>query len=322
MEENKEEKDVSKETKKDKVSIGLIMGIIGMCLIAIAMVGISWNHFQENYSSQTETKVMLTPILDNQTEQGRQEDIELIPEPLRQKYFREQWGIHRDNYIELGANHLGITEQKLLSMFDLSSDKEIWSELPLVPDDFGEINYLMQNGKFFALETLEEKYWKQPEFYPSWKNCPTYWTEPDPRYWTPNGYGAYVSNQFTVINEGEEFYAIVYVHSGCGVQTWQGTRLEVSNNARDYFNVSITPNEFLLEPMFPQIKYGWTKRIEVKGSLKEGTPKGVYDILIDVIPPSKESKDKWSAEYKTLYFNASQGVRPAKALISLEVTVQ
>jgi len=301
--------------KYQKIGLGFLAVIL---LIASGLI--VFPYFSEPVKENE--SINLSPILEDQTETGQQQDISLIPEPLRQKYFREQWGIHRKNYIEQGAKHLGLTEQQLLSMFDLSSEKQVWSELPIVPEDFGEINYLMQNGKFFALSSLGEEYWKQPEFYPSWKNCPKYWTEPDPRYWTPNGYGAYVSNQFTTVTKGEEFYAIVYVHSGCGVQTWQGTRLEVSNNARDYFNISVTPNEFLLEPMFPQIKYGWVKRIEIKGSIKEETQEGVYDIFIDVIPPSKEKQDEWSSEYKTQYFNASQGVRPARALISLEVTVQ
>lgn len=321
MEEKIHEEIINPEKKSNNLKYSVIATAI--ILVVMGGTGIAWNYLQEsNPIEQVKTNVIFTPILDNQTEQGRQEDIELIPEPLRQKYFRDQWGIHRENFIEQGAIHLGVTEQKLLSMFDLSSDKEIWSELPLVPEDFGEINYLMQNGKFFALETLTENYWKQPEFYPSWKNCPKYWTEPDPRYWTPNGYGSYISNQFTIVSKGEEFYAVVYVHSGCGVQTWQGTRLEVSNNARDYFNLSITPNEFLLEPMFPQVSYEWVKRIEIKGNIKESTPEGVYEILIDVFPPTQQKANEWSEKYKTMYFNASQGVRPARALISLEVTVQ
>lgn len=323
MEKDYMEEKINEDTIKYRKKI--IKSLLPVFLLAIGLIAMTFLLFGLGLSPIQETsKETLPAIINEQITTGKTNEELPLSQLLRQEYYKEEWGVNRENYelIKKGAEYLKVSQKEYLGILNLNSKEEIFEEIPEAPEDFGEINYLMQNGKYFSLEKLSDDYWRQPEFYPSWKNSMVFWTEPDPRYWYPHGFGAYPRKQETMTNANEDFYAIVYLHNSGGVQTWQGVKLDVTNNARDYFDITITPNEFLLDPMFPKISYNWVYEIEIRGKAKPSTVKGEYNVRIDATAPSKENENKWREKYKTHYFNASNApLKGSKELILLTVKV-
>lgn len=219
---------------------------------------------------------------------------------------------------------------------------QVFEELPPIPKDFGEIDFMLEQGGFFAIGRLDESYYKQPEFYPLFEeNALKLWKEPDPTRWTVYGYGSYPADQWSDGKPGDSLRAVFFFYTSWGVQTWQGIRLAHSfplntrnqrsgkdvkqdpNIVSKYFNVSITPNEFLLAPTYPKFSNTWAQKIAVEIQVAPNTPKGEYLIAVDVVEPSKENIEKWSWGHKNLYFSAaSSTVRPGREEVRLFINIE
>lgn len=245
----------------------------------------------------------------------------------REDYFREVFMPRREQYVlfEKTAVFLKRPVSEIPAYFGLASEQEIFAALPPVPNDFSEIAYLLAQGKYFNLASLDERYFKQPEFYPNFKTLGiTYWTRPDPKYWVSNGYGSYPSEQWDSLERGsrEEFRGVVFFYSSWGAQTFQGISLMPDAESQKYFDIQISPKNFLLEPSFTKFGKDWVYRVEITGKLKPGTPSGEYAVGVNVEIPPKELRDKWSLEHKNLYFDGASAIRPSGNQIQFNVTVK
>ena len=82
-------------------------------------------------------------------------------------------------------------------------DSSVFKNLPAFPENFNK-------NKFD-----DEQHWKQPEFYPTWKENMHYYTDPFKDYIGVAGYGAYPGDEeITLEKEAEEdflFHASWYV---------------------------------------------------------------------------------------------------------------
>ena len=244
----------------------------------------------------------------------------------REQYFKEVFKPRRETYdlFEKAAGYLNRPVEQMPSYFGLNNEEEIFLDLPKPADDFSEIAYLFSSGKYFSIGYLDETYYKQPEMYPNFKTLGTkYWTRPDPKYWTTGGYGSYPSEQWDIltIGEREEFDAAVFFYTSWGVQAYQGVTLQPDPETSKYFDITITPQTFLLEPTFPKFGNGWAYKIEIHGKMKEGTPPGSYKIGINVETPPNEFIEKWEFDHKNLYFNAATAIGPGGNQIQLNVDV-
>ncbi len=247
--------------------------------------------------------------------------------PIREEYFREVYRPRRETYklFERAAKYFGKDIEYVKKYFGLNSEEEIFAELPKPAEDFSEIAYLFASGKFFAIGLLKPEYYLQPELYPNFKiNGLNYWTKPDPRYWTPHGYGSYPSEQWDTLSlsERKEFTGVVFVQTGWGVQTYQGVSLLPDSEFVKHFDVEITPQNFLLEPAWPKFHKNWAQRVLITGKAKPGTPPGNYNLTMNVYPVPKELREKWEFEHKNLYFDAAvSSVKPAGNFIDFHITV-
>ena len=244
----------------------------------------------------------------------------------REQYFKEVFKPRRETYklLEKAAAYLNKPVEQMPVYFGIISEEDIFATLPKPADDFSEVAYLFSSGKYYSIGYLDESYYKQPELYPNFKTTGTrYWTRPDPKYWTTGGYGSYPAEQWDVLTVGEreEFDAVVFFYTSWGVQTYQGVTLQPSAETEKYFDITITPQTFLLEPTFPKFGNGWAHRIEVHGEMKKGTPPGSYKIGINVETPPKEFIEKWEFEHRNLYFNAASAIGPSGNQIQLNIDV-
>jgi len=246
---------------------------------------------------------------------------------IRQRYFEEVFKPNREEYnmFEKAAAYLNKPVNQMPEFFNLRSEDEIFGGLPQIPTDFSEISYLLANGRYFSIGYLEEEYYKQPEFYPNFKEYGLrYWTQPNTKIWVPNGYGSYPAEQWTTIEKGKntEFTAVVFFYAGWGVQTFQGVTLMPDSRSKQYFDIEITPQNFLLGPSFPKFYDNWAYKIAINGKPKPGTPPGNYLIGINVERPPADLKSKWEFDHKNIYFDAVGGIAPTGNQIQLNITVE
>ncbi|MDD5163369.1 MAG: hypothetical protein PHD95_04135 [Candidatus ainarchaeum sp.] len=245
----------------------------------------------------------------------------------REDYFREVFKPHRNQYGLFGkaADFLKKPVSEIPAYFGLNNEQEIFEALPEIPSDFSDIAYLLAQGKYFDLGLLDERYYKQPEFYDNFKTLGVrYWTRPDPKYWVANGYGTYPAEQWDSLQIGqrEDFKGVVFFYSSWGVQSFQGVSLSPDSESQKYFDIQITPKTFLLEPSFPKFGKNWAYKIEIAGKLKPNTPPGVYHVGINVEVPPNEFRSKWALEHKNIYFDAANAIRPAGNQIQFDITVK
>jgi len=245
----------------------------------------------------------------------------------REKYFREAFQPDRTEYklFEKAAAYTKKPVSALPAFFNIKSETDIFAVLPKIPKDFSETAYLLASGKYFSIGFLEGEYYLQPEFYPGFKeNGLRYWEKPDPTSWGVTGYGSYPAEQDDVLTVGgrENFTAVVFFYAGYGIQTYQGVALEQDSNSKKYFDVSVSPKNFLLDPTFPKFGKDWAQKIVVTGRLKAGTKPGKYVIGLNVETPPNEVKTQWELAHKNLYYDAASGIRPGGNQIELQIRVE
>ena len=246
---------------------------------------------------------------------------------VRQQYFEEAFKPHREQYklFEKASKHLNIPIEQVPAKFALQSEEEIWSSLPSAPKDFSETAYALAAGRYYSIGYLEEPYFLQPEFYPNFKSqALKYWREPDASSWTPQGYGTYPAQQFDglVRGEREEFTGVVFFHTSWGVQGFQGVTLIPTTETLKYFDITISPDTFLLGATFPKFDKQWAQKIAISGKPKPDTPPGEYRLGFEVVSPPKEFIAEWEKEHKLLYFNAASSIRPSGYPVEFVISVK
>lgn len=178
-----------------------------------------------------------------------------------------------------------------MSMIPTASGLNEFEAIPTMPDDFDAYTRDIWVGAYIELCDVGENYWKQPEFYgDAWKNAEgIFYDNPDYSRWGVYGQGNMpreISYTFENLKKGDEFELCSFFHNGFGVWTYQGFKLVPIEN--EYFDIEITPNEFVVNPTFPVFEDGWTKRIKIKITAKEDVPIGGYVLGFNSEVPSAD----------------------------------
>ncbi|MDO8537583.1 MAG: hypothetical protein Q7S21_01740 [archaeon] len=246
---------------------------------------------------------------------------------IRQQYFEEAFKPKRDEYkiFEKTAKNMSKPVEQIPELFGLKSEQEIWGELPPIPADFSETAYILAAGRYYSIGLLEEPYFLQPEFYPNFKTqALRYWINPDATSWIPQGYGTYPAYQSDTLVRGdrEEFIGVVFFHTSWGVQGYQGTTIVPTSETLKYFDITISPDTFLLGATFPKFNKQWAQKVVIQGKLKPDTPPGVYSLGFNIISPPKEFAAEWEKQYKLLYFSAASSIKPTGYPVQFDIFVQ
>lgn len=165
--------------------------------------------------------------------------------------------------------------------------------IPQKPDDYEIIIRELESG-YIDIAELNRSYWLQPDFYPSWKHAKQFYTNHDYSRWGVGGYGAYPGNpEITFYKKtiGTWIEDCTLFKTGYGIETWQGVKLVPEEN--EYFDVTIEPNELLLEPTFPIFSENWVRILNYRVTIKKEPPIGEYLVKIHQTKPSKEQSEKW-----------------------------
>lgn len=185
----------------------------------------------------------------------------------------------------------------------------VFEELPPSPSDFNRIVSLYHEGTFRQDMFFSEKYYLQPEFYPSFmQNGLNYWLNPSTTHWGVYGYGYFPVKRMVFIQPGEKAKVAFFLHSGYGVRTFQGVQLQPifeKAGTEEFFDVRIKEPVFLLGPNFPKFNKSWAKAVLLEVSAKEGAPKGSFAVNIVVSLPPPEFSSRWKKELGNQYFNAA-----------------
>ncbi len=234
----------------------------------------------------------------------------------------------------------GTIEEKIQAEIDAAKQKitrpdylpaVVYKNLPPFPEDFYTIDLLIFLGRITDIIDLDEKYWKQPEFYPGFEDNINLIANPERGRFYGIGYGAYPGDIGAEAGPGDDFTVASFFHTSWLVETYQGMQMNVvypsdtnvpsqnleGNQAsvkqdpevvKNYFEVTATPDIFLLEPANPIFGSNWAQKVLVHVKIKEDTPKGIYVIGINPTTPPKEYGQKWTKQYLTKYVDASAGV--------------
>ncbi len=209
-------------------------------------------------------------------------------------------------------------------------ENTVFRELPIYPEDFEEVDIMVENNRYPIAEDFSEKipdenYYKQPEFYPLWEDQGVpFYTPLKPGY-TPGyvgvvGYGSYPGDIIvSPIEPGQNFLTVTYWHTAWAVAKYQGMSLAInypvkgetkmgmfkvnqdSEMVKNYFNVEITPNNLLLEPNYPLFGWNWAQKVKIDVHVNENTPPGKYLIGISPVDPPKDLESQWIKEHRLKY---------------------
>ena len=197
---------------------------------------------------------------------------------------------------------------------------EVYTNLPDFPEDFYYLDEIItfQEG-IVDLTSLEEEYWKQPEFFPTWEsNGVERMKNPSRDRSTIWGWGAYPADQGFATSPGAEFTTATFFHTSWMVQSYQGMKLVPvfpgsgtingifvsSPDAEKYFTVTVNPELILLGPAFPRFDSDWSYKIVVTIKVDEATPPGDYLFGVNPRPPPLEAKREWTLAHKLRYVDA------------------
>jgi len=226
--------------------------------------------------------------------------------------------IGRPEYCKEGAIKLGsyvITGECM--------PERAFAKLPPYPNNLGEIKILVRYGRIRDLTTINEEYYKQPEFYLNWdpEGIGSFFNPPG-GYFGAFGFGTYPADTVATMKPGEVIRVGTFFKTSWGVETYQGMQLTTTfpehaesktaemdvyqdpEKTRNYFDISIEPNLFVLEPTFGIFEENWVRNITVVVKVKDDTPPGNYVVGITPIAPPSEIEDEWLIEYGLRYVSA------------------
>jgi len=173
-------------------------------------------------------------------------------------------------------------------------DSSIFSELPDKPDDFWLVQREVYESEYPDLCNLDERYFRQPDFYPTWERNMKKYENIDYGRWTIQGYGAYPADQFYLMShapKGATFTLCTFLHTAYSVETYQGMKLRPTDS--EYWDIEITPDQLLLPPTSPEFKPGWARKIEIKITAKKDVPAGNYRMGFNIAEPDQETSKQY-----------------------------
>ncbi|MFQ6056727.1 MAG: hypothetical protein ACE5KT_00360 [Methanosarcinales archaeon] len=221
-----------------------------------------------------------------------------------------------------------------------------------IMENFGAVKDICMKWNLDYTKCLEfppdEAFYKQPEFFfKSWTS------ENIERYYLPlgnpkgynftyvgiQGYGAFPGIvEVRPIKEdkvlpGMTLKSITYFRTGWGIKNYQGIHLYthypklgklrnklIEQNpelVKNYFKITITPEEFVLGPTFPSkdrnrvFDKDWVRKITILIKVNKNTPPGTYIIDITTGPVSRLNNTIWSNKYGFRYYEGGMfGTEP------------
>ena len=200
--------------------------------------------------------------------------------------------------------------------------RKMFCQIPNLPDDFEEMMILVEYQKITDLSLINESYWKQPEFFPNWEMVlPVLQT-------TTNRVGVTIPNTYPAdaglsLKAGDSIDVIFFMRSSPQSYFYKGINLYATypeettllqelpdgttsiiqdvDKVDSYFEVTYTPDTFILEPSYPVFREGWAKKIVITINAKSNTPKGYYVLGTEITSPNAEQDLEWLLKYKTKY---------------------
>ena len=198
--------------------------------------------------------------------------------------------------------------------------ENVFEELPVAPQDFEKIVSLLHENKFLNYRFFSEKYFLQPEFYPSFpENALNYWLSSSQTHYAAAGYGFYPVKQNIVVEKKSSNTIRFFVHAGYGVQSYQGIKINYALPENSGIGIEIIEPEFLLSPSYPKFTKNWAKEVDVKITTQENVSSGIYEIKFTVSSPSNENREKWNDEIQGKYFDAAYAGAPFAHSLIIEV---
>lgn len=180
-------------------------------------------------------------------------------------------------------------------------ESSVFNDLPDYPSNFVIIRRDVYSNQIIELNRISESIYKQPEFYPTWNTNGLMWfTHHDYSRWGVHGYGFFPGElNYNIHNMSKDDIINVYsfLHTSWGIETWQGIKLipDILMKADTrYFDVTLTPNEVLLEPTFPKFYNNWSQIVNMQIVAKEQVPEGQYKFIIRFESPSNDNNNKWT----------------------------
>lgn len=230
------------------------------------------------------------------------------------------------NWFEITGN--AILERN----YGVPNEDLLFSQLPDPPDDFlwikDKIERQQLTPKYF--DTVDERYWKNPEFYPNFeKILMNVYMNPSTSAKGVYGYGSYPAEMVVKINKedmevGQELYGKTWFHTGYGISYYQGTKLKpifLTEGAEEYFDVLIDPDLFLLTPTYPIFDPEWAKEIRYIVKVKKIPPKAIYDLAFSINRPPLSKSQEWMWDKRELYVDSGMFTTGSKPTFLYQIHV-
>jgi len=298
--------------------------MVALLVAAVVVAGCVGYNGSNQTVSQNSTTMLNGGKINNQTGANDPEfDMYL------QKYKQKR--LFRDNYSVPDRASYGIS-------------KEVFANLPQVPNDFLYKVYLIKYGRFVDIASLGPEYYKQPEFDPEFTRFGLrYWLQwkeanYSKTHWGTVGLRSYPYSQHLVSKPGYSFNVTLFLSSDWNVETYQGLKLtpvflgsaisedgkfvNASVDGDKFINVNVTPNEFLLTPAFPQFTDEWVKKLTFSGKIANNTPVGTYILSVKIDKPGQANSDRWLLQYLNLYSEGAGMVTADKPYLQAFINVQ
>jgi len=179
--------------------------------------------------------------------------------------------------------------------------KEVFKNLPPVPEDFARVKGSIILSKKFNLENVSKDYWIQPEFTGDLvQNCMKIWKSNNPNQWYPFGITSYISEQTATgyVNQTATVYLIV--GSGCGVETTQSFWIKPESDLPVQVITSfdnLPQGVIVLGPMYPEISPDWATVVKLKIFLSKP---GTHTVYVYAKPPPADVQETLSQKYPML----------------------
>jgi len=190
----------------------------------------------------------------------------------------------------------------------------VFEALPPPPKCFVSIIQAYANGKFSDSGFFSKQFFSQPEFYSNFETQGLqYWENPVATHYGAIGYGSFPGSVSLSAKQGETVETRFFFHSGFGVRSFQGMRLEPEfENPADaqFVQVSLdeeSQNGFLLGPSFPKFDKDWAKAVEVKIIILPGAVQKTVKIFLKTRAPDSLLEEQWRNSH-SLYYNATDFV--------------
>ncbi|MCX8190515.1 MAG: hypothetical protein N3F05_04815 [Candidatus Diapherotrites archaeon] len=225
------------------------------------------------------------------------------------------------------------TVDKVTPDTDLTSQNPIWQmrlnygiplsvfeNLPQVPHDFNAIVSLMHRNAYTNYDFFSERYFLQPEFYPSFTDTGLiYWQNPDPKHYAVAGIGFFPGTQQIKVKKGNYSKTKIFLHAGFGVRTYQGIKISAFFvDDCNGISFELPKKDFLIGPSYPKFDSQWALDIPIKIKASENTVKSNCELKFRIEKPSEDNSIKWRTAYGKKYFETAE----AGAINSTSITIK